>query len=90
MPRKRPAPEKAGGLDSRGKIGGSDSRRKIGGLDSRRKVGGSDSRARAADRPAGAERQARPRHSGMLLAGIQPHGNPVVARVWIPARSMPE
>ena len=25
----------------------------------------------------------RARHSGMLLAGIQPHGNPVWSRVWI-------
>jgi hypothetical protein len=30
------------------------------------------------------------RHSRMLLAGIQPHGNPAVARVWIPAKSMRE
>jgi hypothetical protein len=31
-----------------------------------------------------------PRHSGMLLAGIQPHGIPGEALAWIPAKSMPE
>jgi 2-haloacid dehalogenase len=30
------------------------------------------------------------RHSGMLLAGIQPHGDSRVSQVWIPAKSMPE
>jgi hypothetical protein len=30
------------------------------------------------------------RHSRMLLAGIQPHGNPAAARSWIPAKSMQE
>ena len=35
-------------------------------------------------------RLALPRHSGNLLAGIQPHENLVVMRAWIPARTMPE
>jgi hypothetical protein len=30
------------------------------------------------------------RHSRGLLAGIQPHGYPVIARAWIPAKSLRE
>jgi hypothetical protein len=30
------------------------------------------------------------RHSRRLLAGIQPHGYPVKARAWIPAKSLRE
>jgi hypothetical protein len=35
-------------------------------------------------------RMAARRHSRRLLAGIQPHGYPVGARAWIPAKSLRE